>query len=786
MSIQYYIVVLGLFLASFRLEGQDLFKLSGTVRDPEGRALSGVLLEVERAGGLGHTESAANGQYQLFLPRGIYQLSLRKKGYKTHQLKLSLEQDIRQDFTLDLQETKLQTVEVYAKSKSEKLRESSYFVNSIDLTHRAGGGSSLSDLIDRSSGVKIRREGGLGSDYDFSINGMSGSSVRYFIDGIPLSSKVLNLNMLPVNIIERVDVYKGVVPVSLGGDALGGAVNIVTKKRRRSYLDLSYCIGSFHTHLGNIQGQYFLPRLGFLVKSSLAVSYAKNDYLMREISLWDESARRYQLADRRRFHDSYRSLVGQLELGFIDQPWADALLWGFSYSGEEKELQTGAVQSKVYGMAERKHNTIDLSLRYEKRHFIWEGLDLKASLSQSWSHQHTIDTAYRKYSWDGTYTPSPRNEITGRNRSIRHRKTPLLLGRLNLNYELNDSHSLNLNYLMSHSANERWDDVDQDFTPARDLLSKHILGLSYQQRLLSDRLVNTLFLKSYTNHLRIEQSDLYWITGAHKAQSSISKTYLGGGLGARYSYAPELSVKLSYERSIRLPLARELLGNGTTIYANVALEPEKSHNLNLGSYGSIGGSLGHRLRYELNGFLRYVDNYIQASISEKEGMVQYENIPAIHIKGLEMELEYSWHKHWQLVANMSYQDARDQRKTKRDGKPSATYQNRVPNRPWLFANAELRHQVPHLLGQADRLNLSLSYQWIHWYYLTWEAYGAAESKARIPQQHILNAAIAYTLSDGRYGLSLECTNLLDRPAYDNYKLQKPGRAFFLKFRVFIQ
>ena len=37
----------------------------------------------------------------------------------------------------------------------------------------------------------------------------------------------------------------------------------------------------------------------------------------------------------------------------------------------------------------------------------------------------------------------------------------------------------------------------------------------------------------------------------------------------------------------------------------------------------------------------------------------------------------------------------------------------------------------------------------------------------------------------QYNIALECTNFLDKTAYDNYKLQKPGRAFFAKFRLFI-
>ena len=74
---------------------------------------------------------------------------------------------------------------------------------------------------------------------------------------------------------------------------------------------------------------------------------------------------------------------------------------------------------------------------------------------------------------------------------------------------------------------------------------------------------------------------------------------------------------------------------------------------------------------------------------------------------------------------------------------------------------------------------------MHWFYLTWEAYGSDVSKARIPTQNISNVSALYQLKGGKYNIFLECNNLFDAMAYDNYKLQKPGRAFFLKFRVFI-
>ena len=236
---------------------------------------------------------------------------------------------------------------------------------------------------------------------------------------------------------------------------------------------------------------------------------------------------------------------------------------------------------------------------------------------------------------------------------------------------------------------------------------------------------------------------------------------------------------------MRLPIARELLGNGTNVYANVALKPENSDNFNAGLFGTWHPGTGHTFYYEASGFFRKVDNYIQSEVAEKEGTMKYTNVPAVHIKGVEGEVRYDWQGKLQLASNVSYQDARDQQKYKNGGKPSATYDNRVPNRPWLFGSAEAYYTFRNVALPESKLRLGCTYQWIHWYYLLWEAYGATEGKARIPAQHICNADITYSWKRGRYNIALECTNFLDKTAYDNYKLQKPGRAFFAKFRLFI-
>lgn len=768
------------------LYGQNKFFVSGEIKDEKDRSIPQALVAIEGTS-IG-AYSNDYGLYSLKLFPGKYKVVISSVGYQTLNTEITIHTHKKQDFVLKESAVSLEEVTVYGKSQVQRIREGSFTVNALQIGEALRNTSAnLNNLIGRTTGIRTREEGGAGSDFDLSINGLSGNSVRYFIDGVPLESlgSGITLDHIPTNSIEQVEIYKGAVPAHLGSDALGGAINIITKKNQRHYLDVSYGIGSFHTRKADLSAQFVEPKTGLIVRPTVGVNYSKNDYTMKGVEVWDEDSRKYILVNRKRFHDDYYSLFGQFEAGFTHKSWTDAFFISAFYSKINKEIQTGSVQSKVYGMAERKSDAWNISVRYQKRNFIIENLKLNTSLSYAWDHSLTVDTAYRQYDWNGDYMVSSRNELTGRARSMRHYKRPATIARANLDYQLNESHRFNVNYLLNRMNNERYDDVQTDFEASNDVMAKHILGFSYNQSLLKDRMDNTFFIKEYINHLNIRQTDLPSITGSNEVLGSITKDFLGYGAGSRFTFFEVLSVKASYEHSVRLPLARELLGNGTTVYANVVLKPESSNNLNLGIFGNWHPTSGHTLYYEANGFLRYTDNYIQATISEKEGTFQYENVPSVHIKGVEGEVRYDWQNKLQLSANVSYQDARDQGKYKTDGKLSATYKNRVPNQPWIFGNVEASYVWHNIALPESSLRLNCTYQWVHWYFLTWEAYGARESKARIPTQHIYNTDITYSWKRGRYNMALECANIFDETAYDNYKLQKPGRSFFAKFRLFI-
>ena len=764
---------------------QSKVKLSGVVKDNNGVPIIAATVAVKGAP-IG-TSTDNNGYYALSVNKGKCILDVSMLGFVSQEHEINLQKDSVINFILKEDAVSLASVTVYGKSKAQQLREGAYAVNAMNIKPLVNTTQSLNTIVNKTTGVKVREEGGVGSDYDLSINGLSGNSIRYFLDGMPLDSKGTGVTLanLPTNIIERIEVYKGVIPAHLGSDALGGAINIITNQQQQNFLDASYSIGSFHTHQFNFNARYVTPKTGIIIKPVVSVNYSKNDYIMKNMEVPSEDKASFVTKDCRRFHDDYFSLFSQLEAGVTDKSWTDEFFVSASVSKIDKELQTGSVQSWVYGMAERNTKSANVSVRYNKADFLVKNLDVHVSLSQTWDHSQTVDTVFRKYYWDGSYIKNASSEIRGRGKSLRHYKRPMTIVRSNVEYRFNDKHSLNLNYVLNRAGNKQYDDMDKTYVPTNDVLVKHIVGLSYNQSFLNGKLNNVFFLKDYINHLKVEQTELSFITGSDAVKPSNTQSYWGYGVGTRFTVSEPWAIKASYEHSVRLPIARELLGNGSTIYPNIALRPESSENFNLGLFGNITLAPSHHLYYEVNGFIRLVDDYIKATVKEQEGMMQYENVEAVHIKGVEGEVRYDWADKLGLMLNASYQDSRDQRKYLESGALSATYNNRVPNKPWTFVNAEASYSFHNVLLPDSRLKLSIDYQWVHWFYLTWEAYGSAKTKPRIPEQNLINTAIQYSWKDGRYNLSLECTNLFDRLAYDNYMLQKPGRAFFAKFRLFI-
>ena len=261
---------------------------------------------------------------------------------------------------------KLKEVQIVGKSQARRLHEQAYAVSVLDLRKQYLTAAPLNKLLNTVSSVRIREDGGLGSDYSFTMNGFSGNQVKFFMDGIPMDNfgSSFNLASISANMADRIEVYKGVLPVSLGSDALGGAVNIVTRANA-NYLDATYSVGSFGTHRVAVNGAY-TEKSGFTVRANAFYNYSENDYEVDAPIVNLNTG--LTVGERRvkRFNDRYHSMGLRLETGLVRQSWADYLLVGVIASENEKQIQTGATMDAVYGDVKQRSHSLIPSLRYKK------------------------------------------------------------------------------------------------------------------------------------------------------------------------------------------------------------------------------------------------------------------------------------------------------------------------------------------------------------------------------------------------------------------------------------
>lgn len=112
------------------------------------------------------------------------------------------------------------------------ITQSVYKVRVIDQKRiQMQGANNLRDVLTNELNIRIQNDPALGGS--MSIQGMSGQNVKILIDGVPIVGReggFIDLNQINLNNIERIELVEGPMSVSFGTDALGGVINLITKK----------------------------------------------------------------------------------------------------------------------------------------------------------------------------------------------------------------------------------------------------------------------------------------------------------------------------------------------------------------------------------------------------------------------------------------------------------------------------------------------------------------------------------------------------------------------------
>ncbi|MDR4036179.1 MAG: TonB-dependent receptor, partial [Parabacteroides sp.] len=729
------------------------------------------------------------GIYHLQAPAGEYTLVVSAIGYKTVEkpVKLMRGERTKMNVVISPQATELDEVVVVSNGVT-RLKRSAFNAVALDTKALQNSTQNLSEALAQAPGMKIRESGGVGSDMQLMMDGFTGKHIKIFIDGVPQEGvgSSFGLNNIPVNYAERIEVYKGVVPVGFGTDAIGGVINIITKKNRNKwFLDASYSYGSFNTHKSYVNfGQTF--RSGLTYEINVFQNYSDNNYYVdTPVKDFTTGAiNKKKIEHVKRFHDTYHNEAVIGKIGFVDKKWADRLMFGFTYSHMYKDIQTGVRQEVVFGGKYRKGYSIMPSLDYRKRDFFVRGLDVVLTANYNKNMTNNVDTSSYEYNWRGEMRPlrMPGEQSYQNTRSDNNNWN----GTLTANYRIGKAHTFTFNHVINafRRSNQSLLNEDSEANAIPKETRKNISGLSY--RLMPTEHWNlSVFGKYYNQFIAGPVATSSAQDDYIRTTNSVSA--MGYGAAGTYFILKSLQAKLSYEKAYRLPTNEEMFGDEDLETGDISLKPENSDNVNLNlSYNEIFGK--HSVYVEGGLIYRNTKDYIQRNISDLSGGkygATYVNHGRVETKGYNISVRYGFANWVSVGGNFTQMNVRDNVKTVTSGtnQESLTYGARMPNLPYQFANSDVTFYWRNLWKKGNTLSVTYDNLYMHSFPLYSEAVGS-ESEFVVPTQFSHNLTLSYGIQNGRYNISFECRNLTNEKLYDNFSLQKAGRAFYGKVRVY--
>ena len=753
-----------------------------------------VFIEGTKYGGVTNSE----GVFELknVDKRAIYVIVVSGLGYKTQTRVYNVSKNNKSllNFILIEELEDIDEVVVKGKTTKSKIEEKGFNVSSVSIQNIKTRSLEVNQILDKTPGVRVRTTGGVGSDFEYSLDGMSGNAIRFFIDGIPMDyyGSSFAINNLPISLINRINIYKGVVPVALGSDALGGAINIVTKEEVSNFAEVSYSLGSFNTHKLALQGQW-IGKSGFTTKLSSFYTYSDNNYdVWGEGVFYADESTGFQVVEftednpAERFNDDFKTLSAKLDLGYVNKKWTDRFFFTLLGSDTKKGVQTAQTMSRVFGRVRNNEQTIMPSIVYKKNNFLTKGLDVNAFAGYTYTVEKVIDTSFVQFDWRGEIigTRASGGEIGYDGRSLYTQKDKSQIYRFNVTYKLPSNFKLGLNYLYSKFQRSGSDPFVAEYRipylePQN--IGTHFTGLSLETVKFNNKLRANIFAKLYSYNATINDyeyvdADVGYLITANR--NNISN--LGAGFALSYQLLDNILLKTSLEQATRMPSPTEALGDGVTISNNPFIKPEQSLNINLGTTLGRYEFGNHGLKVSVNTFYRNIEDKLLFTVIDARDNGQYQNIDQIAGKGAELELVYDFNQKLKFNLNGTYIDMRNNLEFEENGTRNIFYRDRMRNQPYFMTNAGLEYSFNDLIQKKSKVSSYIQSSYVHKFFLDWPSAGSEQNKRIIPSQFVLDTGFSYTFPSEKITLALDVSNLLNEQVYDNYRLQKPGRAFFLK------
>ncbi|PID87811.1 MAG: TonB-dependent receptor [Bacteroidia bacterium] len=753
-------------------------KIKGTVIDAEtGEKLPGVSVFIENT-----SQGTTTDEQGIFLldsiKAGKQSIIVTFIGYDKFAKTVNIKNGKTENLRVVLQPTSenLEEVIITEKSEARQLREKAMPISVISMSQLQGTVNGVQDVLNKTVGVTIRSTGGVGSSSRLSVRGLEGKRVGFFIDENPMNdnSDFIDVNDIPTDMIDRIEIYKGVVPAKFGGSSMGGAVNIVVKEYPARYADASYTYESFNTHKAQLVMKRHIADKGIMFGGGGFYTYSDNSYEM-------ESPHIPGLKIKRE-HDNFKKIVGAVSL--------KATKWWFDEV--EVELPVIYTRKEIQGIETDIRQAFTESMAYvcatklEKNDFLVEGLDFDMSNSFAYTQYSLVDTAKYWYDWYGVGYPANSiygGELGNRYASNSDNRKFLFSNKLNLEYIINEKHSINFNSYFTLANGMPKDELREKSIGKKAVFDSKmrswVVGLTYDYRTKNDKFLNSFTTRHYLYTMDTKSTDPF--TPANGEKIEVNKSDFGISDAMRYRFLPNIMAKLSVGYDVRIPSENELLGDGNVIQPAENLIPERNTSVNFGLLYDLTGKHPTNLQVELSTFYMKLENMIRFTQSAWGG-AKYENFGKMRTLGVEFEVKADVLPSIYLFSNVTYQDLRDIREYELNSTiPNPTKDKRMPNIPYFMVNSGIEFHKENLFGgkgQNTRIFSDLSF--IEEYFYDFEM--TQRDKRRIPRCLTIDLGVEHSFMHQRLFISGKIRNLTNATVLSEFNRPLPGLNFGVKIR----
>ena len=764
-----------LLLTTSFLWAQNTAELSGKITDKATqKPLIGAdiyLKELKKG-----TNADTQGNYHLKgIPEGNYTIIGSYLGYQTFSRKIYLKGQERLDISLKEQAEEISGVTVSGKSIAHQKKEESMPVTVIDMSNMRGTVSNVQDILAKTVGVTLRTSGGVGSSSRISVRGLEGKRIGFFIDELPMTEQTdyLDINDIPIDMIDRIEIYKGVVPARFGGSSLGGAINIVIREYPDKYADLSYGYESFNTHKAQGVFKRNLKARGLVFGIGGGYTTSDNNYTF-------DSPYREGLRITRN-HDKYRKYI--IGGSFKAKKW-----WFDEVEFEPVVVKTyKEIQGIEYDIREAHSESLmaGLANKLTKDNFLTEGLNFDMFSGVVLTKMNFIDKATRRYEWDGSSYPTPSRyggEVGYNFPSDSDDQKLSFVNKTNLEYIINERHSFNFNSVFSIAKGTPKDEL-KTLSLGKQVnfdsrMHSWVSGVTYDLRSLDDVFLNSLTVRYYQYTMHTQMAPLF-VPG--KYDVDLQKNNWGVNNALRYRFLPSLMGKLSAGYEVRIPSENELLGDGISVVPSADLLPERNASANLGLLFDLTGKHPTNAQIEMNFFYMYLQDMIRYTA----GLIgaQYQNFGEMRTLGVEFEAKADVLPSLYAYVNTTYQDLRDTR----DYEPASTVPNptkykRMPNIPYLMANAGMEFHRENLFGgSGQNTRLFADVAFVEEYFYDFEL--TQLQKRRIPRSTTIDIGFEHSFLNNKLFISGKLRNVTNEKTLSEFNRPLPGINGGVKIRV---